>query len=261
MQDVAERLDNQARAGSASHVQNGKLFLMTAEEVVAELQSLGNPQTKKTWMNHGAKEPCFGVKIEDMKKILKREKKNYPLALDLYDTGIADAMYLAGLMVDDSKMTEGDLEKWLANAAPGWVADFTVPWVAGSSQHARPLALKWIASKESLTAAAGWSTYSSYISITPDDKLDMTELTELLAQVRNTIHGQPDNVKSAMNQFVTFVGCYVAPLTPLAVETANAMGTVMVERSGNCKLTSAAEQIGKFAARGAIGRKRKSAKC
>jgi hypothetical protein len=32
-------------------------------------------------MNHGAKEPCFGVKIEDMKKIQKRVKMNYALAL------------------------------------------------------------------------------------------------------------------------------------------------------------------------------------
>ena len=41
---------------------------MTAKDIVAELTELGNAQTKKTWMTHGAQEPCLGVKVEDMKK-------------------------------------------------------------------------------------------------------------------------------------------------------------------------------------------------
>ena len=66
--------------------------------------------------NHGVKEPIFGVKIEDMKKIQKRIKKDYQLALDLYDTGIYDAMYLAGLIADDAKMTKKDLQHWVDKA-------------------------------------------------------------------------------------------------------------------------------------------------
>lgn len=234
---------------------------MTAQDIVAELESLGTPQIKKIWMNHGAQEPCFGVKVEDMKKILKRVKGNHQLALDLYDTGIADAMYFAGLLVDDSRMSEADLEKWLRGAKTGWVADFTVPWVAGSSPHARPVALKWIDSNDEKTAAAGWGTYSSLMSITPDVDLDLDEITSLLKRVETTIHGRSDRVKSAMNQFVTFVGCYVQPLHERALETARSIGAVTLEQKGNCKLSAAADQIAKFAARGAIGRKRKSAKC
>ena len=113
---------------------------MTAKDIVAELKKLGNAQTKKTWMTHGAQEPCFGVKVEDMKKIQKRVKMDYQLALDLYDTGIADAMYLAGLIADDAKMTKKDLQKWIQGASWGMVAEFTVPWVASASPHgsARP---------------------------------------------------------------------------------------------------------------------------
>src|SRR2546429_9802202 len=81
---------------------------MTAKDIVAELRKLGTEQTKKMWMTHGAQEPCLGVKVEDMKKIQKRVKMDYQLALDLYDTGIADAMYLAGLIADDAKMTRSD---------------------------------------------------------------------------------------------------------------------------------------------------------
>ncbi len=234
---------------------------MTAQEIVAELEALGNPQTKKMWMNHGAQEPCFGVKIEDMKKILRRVKGNHQLALDLYETGIADAMYFAGLLVDDSKMTEADLEKWLSGAKEGWVADYTVPWVAGSSPHARPISLRWIESTEEKTASAGWGSYSSLMSITEDANLDLDEITSLLKRVENAIGGQPERVRSAMRQFVTFAGCYVLPLHEEALATARAIDKVSIQQKGNCKVTPVADQISKFVARGAIGRKRKSAKC
>ncbi len=235
---------------------------MTVKEVVAELETYANPQTKKTWMNHGAKEPCLGVKVEDMKKIVKRVKMDYQLALDLYDTGIADAMYLAGLIADDAKMTKKDLQKWIENATNfGWIAQFAVPWVASGSPYGREVALEWMDSKVEITAAAGWQTYSSMIAITDDAKLDQAEIKLLLERVANTIHEQPNDVKQVMNSFVIPVGCYFIPLHDLAVETGTRIGKVSVELVGSCKMPFAPESIQKFAARSPIGKKRKSAKC
>src|SRR4051812_7039158 len=156
---------------------------MTAKEIVAELKKLGNAQTKKMWMTHGAHEPCLGVKIEDMKKIQKRVKMDYQLALDLYDTGIADAMYLAGLTADDAKMTKKDLQKWVENATWGMVAEYTVPWVASASPHGRELALQWMESEEEAICSAGWQTYSSMVAIKEDANLELGEIKSLLQRV------------------------------------------------------------------------------
>ena len=81
----------------------------TAAMIVKELEPLGLASIKKVLRNHGAQEPVFGVKIEELKKFQKSIKTNYQLALDLYDTGIYDAMYLAGLVADDARMTKADL--------------------------------------------------------------------------------------------------------------------------------------------------------
>src|SRR5450432_351596 len=174
---------------------------MTAEDIVAELEKLGNAQTKKSWMTHGAQEPCLGVKVEDMKKIQKRVKMDYQLALDLYDTGIADAMYLAGLIADDAKMTKKDLQKWIEGASSDWVAEYMVPWVASASPHGREIALKWIESKDETIASAGWQTYSSMTAIKADADLDLAEIELLLQRVAASIHHQPNRVKMAMNSF------------------------------------------------------------
>jgi len=234
---------------------------MTAKEIVAELKKLGTAQTKKMWMTHGAKEPCLGVKVEDMKKIQKRVKTDYQVALDLYDTGIADAMYLAGLIADDARMTKKDLQRWIEGASWGMVAEYTVPWVASAGSHGRELALKWIESRDEAIASAGWQTYSSMVAIKEDADLDLAEIKSLLQRVAKSIHQQPNRVKYVMNGFVIAVACHVKPLHKLAVDTANGIGKVAVDLVGECKIPFAPDHIKKFEARSPIGKKRKSPKC
>jgi 3-methyladenine DNA glycosylase AlkD len=234
---------------------------MTANDIVAELKTYAKEHTKKMWMKYGAQEPCIGVQVADMKKIQKRVKMDYQVALDLYDTGIADAMYLAGLIADDAKMTKKDLQKWVENATWGMVGEYTVPWVASSSPHGREMALKWMASKDEAIVSSGWATYSSLVAIKDDAELDLAEIKKLLGRVKESIHEQPNRVKYVMNGFVIAVGCFVKPLHKLAVDTAKAIGKVSVELIGDCTIPFAPDHIKKFEARSAIGKKRKSPKC
>src|ERR1700682_5317331 len=170
---------------------------MTTKEILAELKPLGSDSYKKVIFNHGVKEPCFGVKVGDLQKIQKRIKKDYQLALDLYDTGGYDAMYLAGLIADDAQMTKKDLQNWVKKANPA-LASFTVPWVAAGSRHGRELALDWIKSDKELVAGAGWATLSSLVATREDAELDLSELKQLLQQVQQTIHQAPNEVRKHM---------------------------------------------------------------
>jgi 3-methyladenine DNA glycosylase AlkD len=235
---------------------------MTAEEIVEELERLGTSSYKKVLLNHGVQEPFFGVKIEDLKKIQKRIKKDYQLALNLYDTAIYDAMYLAGLIADDPKMTRKDLLHWVERANCTMLSEYIVPWVAAGSSHGPDLALEWMEAKQEGVAAAGWVTLSSLVAIKDDAELDLTKLKQLLQRVQKTIHQQPNRVRYGMNGFVIAVGSYVQPLTDLARQTAEKMGQVSVDMCGTaCKVPSALEYIQKVEKRGAIGKKRKTAKC
>ena len=61
---------------------------------------------------------------------------------------------------------------------------------------------------------------------------------------------------------VIAVGSYVRDLTDLALRTATNLGTVTVDMGETeCKVPSASEYIRKVRLRGAIGKKRKTAKC
>jgi len=235
---------------------------MTANDIVEELRSLGSPAIKKVLMKHGAREPFFGVKVEQLQKIRKRIGVNYQLAIDLYATGNYDAMYLAGLIADDAMMTKKDLQKWLDGATSHTICGYTVPWVAAGSKHGWELALKWIESPKEQIAAAGWATLGSIVSVTPDEDLDLAGLEKLLGRVAKTIHGERNRVRYCMNGFVIAVGSYVAPLADTAVKTAKAIGRVSVDMGATaCNVPLATEYIAKTRARGSLGKKRKSAKC
>ncbi|MBI2804504.1 MAG: DNA alkylation repair protein [Planctomycetes bacterium] len=235
---------------------------MSATEILDELKSLGSESIKKTLLRHGAREPVFGVKVEHLKLIQKRIKMDHALALDLYKTGNSDAMYLAGLIADDAKMTKKDLQTWVEAAYWPWLSEYTVPWVASSGPHGREMALKWMESKSESIASSGWATYGSLVGIKDDADLDLAEIKKLLERVRTTIHDQPNRVRYCMNGFVIAVGCFVKALTGIAVETAKSVGTVSVDMGGTaCKVPCAPDYIKKVKDRGTIGKKRKSAKC
>ena len=108
---------------------------MTTNEILKELEEYGNEQTKKTLLKHGAKEPFYGVKVQDLKKILKKTKKNHELSLELYATGNYDAMYLAGLMADENQISKEQLETWLDKAYWSYLCEYTVPWIAAETEY------------------------------------------------------------------------------------------------------------------------------
>ena len=212
--------------------------------------------------NHGIKEPCFGVKIGDMKKIQKRVKKDYQLALDLYDTGNYDAMYLAGLIADDARMTRQDLQRWAEKACTGALPGTTVAWVAAGGPYGWEMALNWIESSKSHIAATGWSTLSCLVALKEDSELDLSRLKELIDQVQLTIHQAPDAARYAMNGFIISVGSYVKSLTEYAIRAGNTIGPVTADLGNNqCRIPFAPDYIRKVEQHGKIGKKRKTVKC
>lgn len=235
---------------------------MTLEELMQKLEELGSEQTKKTYLNHGAKGTFYGVKVGDLKKLLKYVKKDQELALALYNTGNHDAMYLAGLSVKPKLMEKETLQDWVKNANWYMLAEYTVASVAAESNYALELAREWMKSDAEMTAVAGWSTYSNYLSITPDEELDLEEIRSLLKQVETTIHSEKNRVRYVMNNFVICVGAYVVDLYEEAIRVADIIGKVHVDIGNTaCKVPMASDYIKKIEQRDKIGVKRKTCIC
>lgn len=235
---------------------------MTVNEVMLELETFGNEQTKKIFKRHGAREPFFGVKVGDLKKIVKKVKKDHELSLALYETGNSDAMYLAGLIADENKITKEQLQDWAEKAYWYMLSEYTVAWVAAESPYAYELGMEWIESDDERIASAGWATLSNLVTLKNDEDLDIKKLDNLLVRISKTIKHAPNRVRYTMNGFVIATGTAVAELTERAIEIGKVIGKVDVKMGGTaCKVPSSPEYIEKNKKMGRIGKKKKVARC
>lgn len=235
---------------------------MTTAEIMTELQARGDEKIKNIFLKHGIREPMFGVKIEYLKDIQKKVKKNQRLALELYATGNADAMYLAGLIAEDEKFSREELQTWVVQALSHNISEYIVPWVTAGNAQGYQLALGWINDNREHVTAAGWATLAAWVALKPDAQLDLPALKELLNRVVQTIHTAGNRVRYTMNNFMICTGVYVAALHKEAIEAARKAGVVTVDMNGTaCKVPDAIAAIAKVEARGGLGKKKKTVKC
>lgn len=236
--------------------------MITLKEINGFLKKYGDPQTKKTHISHGAKEPLYGVKVGDLKKILKLTGKNHELSLQLFATGNSDAMYLAGLMADEKRITKEQLTDWVEKAYWYYLSEYAVPWVTAETDFGFELGLEWIESDKEHIASAGWATLSSFASINTDESLDLQTYSELLDYVSKKIHLSQNRVKYTMNNFVIATGCFISALCPKALRIAGEICKVTVNMNGtSCKVPLAETYIQKVIDKQRVGLKKKTARC
>lgn len=235
---------------------------MDVKEVMLRLEKLGSESTVKTFRRHGADGEMFGVKVADLKKVLRDIKGEQQLALKLWDTGNSDAMYLAGLTADGAQMTKTQLNQWAKSAWWYMLSEYAVPFVAAEHPDCFAIARKWIGSRTESIATSGWCTYAGGMSVRPDDQLDLPEIEELLELVAEKIDSAPGRVRYCMNGFVICVGSYVKPLLKSAKKVAKQIGKVDVDMGDTaCRVPLAAEMLKKVESMKRVGTKRKTVKC
>jgi hypothetical protein len=235
---------------------------MELNEIMSELESLGNERTKKIYMSNGAKEPVFGVTISAMKPIFNRVKYNQLLAEELYATENYDAMYLAGMIAEPKKMSAEDFDRWIEGAYFYMISDYIVAVTLAETDIAFSVADRWIDSGKELTMSAGWSCYNWLLGTRKDSEFDKDKLLSMLYRVRDKIHSQPNRTKYAMNNFIMAVGISYLSLLEEAMKVAREVGKVEVYMGKKlCSTDVAIEYIQSETDKGRLGFKRKNVRC
>jgi hypothetical protein len=193
--------------------------------------------------------------------VLKAAGKDDALARALWDSGVPDARYLAGLMIDPRRMDAALLQRWADEADWSMLTESTVPWVAAESPHGLELAARWVDDPRTTVAAAGWATWSSLVSLLPDATLPLDALTALLHRVEHGVHTAPNRLRYCQNSFVINVGVYVAPLRTEALRVAHQIGVVQVDVGDtDCAVPLATAYIHRCLERGEP-KKKKTVRC
>ena len=233
-------------------------------DVIAALKSKGSEKTQATYVRHGMPaEKVLGVSVADLKPITKQIKGKQVLIQGVFETGIMDAMYLAGMVADGSLLSPEQLGAW-ADLARGMnmVAEYSVPWIVLDHPQRHEIAASWIDSGDDHRATIGWTVLSGMVATEPDSALDLDLLRSRMAQAVRDIPSSPDRLKLAMNSYVIAVGCYVAYLNTEAKQAAREIGKVTADMGKTaCKVPDAIAAIEKVESAGRLGKKRATMRC
>lgn len=233
---------------------------MTKAEAMSWLEANGTESIRNVLRKHGAPDNILGVKVGDMKILMKQSGKDHALALELYRSGNPDAQYFAGLIAHPAKMDRNELQYWGEHASWHMISDYSVAWNAAESAYAVECGLNWIDTGTELLASAGWCTLAYRSQLAVDVDPDLYKM--LVGRVQQKLHQSPSQVRYSMNGFLIAAGSSLPFLTALCKETARALGKINVYMgSTSCKVPEAVTYIDKAIARGSYTKRKKTVKC
>ena len=90
--------------------------MVSVDEVLVSLTAKGRPDQLEGMARYGIViKGRLGVSVPDMRAIAKWIGKNHELALDLWETRVPEARIVASMVDDPRKLTEAQMEEWVAS--------------------------------------------------------------------------------------------------------------------------------------------------
>ncbi len=223
------------------------------DEVLKEISNLRNERMKKIYLSNGIKEPVYGIPTKDLKPLSKKYKNNYELALELFNTNIYEAMYLACWITDIKKMTKSNFEDWINKSYCRFIGDYSVAVTLAESPLVFEIANIWINSDNDIKASAGWYAITWHLGVKKDNEIDLELMEELLRQASKEVYNSKGIVLDAISQFIMTLGISYLPLHEKAY--------ILAKEISKLDENYAYNEISKFSEKNRLGFKRKNVRC
>lgn len=193
---------------------------MTTDDVLAELEALGDPKRRAFNIKHGAGENQFGVKTGDIRKLAKRLKRDTTFALELWDTGNSDARMLAILFMKPAALSIEVLDRLVRSVQYDWVADWLNNYIVKKHPAAESTREAWMASDDPMAARAGWNLTSVRI----EKDAEGLDLAALLDRLEAEMGGAPPAAQWTMNFALVNIGIHHPAHRARALAIGEALG-------------------------------------
>lgn len=175
---------------------------------MAKLESLGNESVRKMNAKNGSGDNQFGVKMGDIRPIAKEIKANPELAKQLWKTGNWDARLLATLLMKPKQLTPEELDEmvqsvpYIESGMISQLGDWLTSYVVKQHPQKEELRQKWMTSKDTMRARAGWSLTAERIVKNPEG----LDIPALLDRLENEMGKENAMVQWTMNYALAEIG-------------------------------------------------------
>ncbi|WP_139491870.1 DNA alkylation repair protein [Brevibacillus dissolubilis] len=205
---------------------------MQVRQIIAQLEQWADPRSVEVWKRLGLstrEEYVYhGVAITRLKQLAKQLGNSHELSFQLWHSKVRDAMMLATLLDEPSKVTREQLESQVYDLDFWDVSDKFCSELAVKTPYSRELISLWLTSDDEIVRRC------AYMMIKDEAKKvqgagHLAFFLPHLRLIRETIHQEQNWVKEGMLYALIAIGSINLVLNQLAVRVAREIGKVKVE--------------------------------
>ncbi|MGB1016793.1 MAG: DNA alkylation repair protein [Nannocystaceae bacterium] len=194
--------------------------MTTKQQVLEQLEALGDSKRRAYNAKNGAHDNQFGVKNGDLRKLAKKIKTDHKLARELWATGNLDARMLAILIVKPKMLSADELDAMVRSLTFAWVADWLNNYLVKKHPEREALRKRWIADDNPWVARSGWSLTAVRVKEAPDG----LDLKGLLDRLEGELSGAAPPAQWTMNGTLVAVGIHSPEHRERAMAIGEALG-------------------------------------
>ena len=188
------------------------------KEIILRLKSQANPENVAGMARYGINSHnTLGISMYTLREMARTIPKNHTLAMELWDSGIHEARILASLVDEPDKVTDEQLERWVADFDSWDIVDQVSALIA-QTPYVIPKIHQWSTRDEEFVKRAAFSLIAE-ISFY-HKKMSDAEFEQFFPVIVRAAIDERNFVKKAVNWALRNIGKRNKFLNKRAIEVA-----------------------------------------
>jgi len=193
--------------------------MASVDAVLERLRSKARPDQLEGMARYGiAVERRLGMSVPDMRKIAKELGQDHNLALELWNTGIAEARITAAMIDDPKKLTEKQMEDWVKDINSWDICDQVCMNLFEKTPLAWRKIIEWSDREEEFVKRAAFALIACLAW--HDKAVEDERFIGLLPVIMQGANDERNFVKKAVNWALRNIGKRNLNLNKAAINTA-----------------------------------------
>jgi len=199
--------------------------MATLDEVLDNLNKKAKPDQLEGMARFGiVGDQRMGVSVPDMRKVAKEIGKDHQLALELWDTGIPEAMIVAGMVAEPDKLTESQMEDWVVDINSWDICDQVCMNLFEKSAYVEQKIYEWSEREEEFVKRTAFALIAC-LAWHDKDASDQA-FTKYFPVIKNGSTDDRNFVKKAVNWALRNIGKRNIELNQAAIQVAREIQAV-----------------------------------
>lgn len=199
--------------------------MISTIEILQELQSKARPDQVEGMARFGmTSHRRLGVSVPNMRKIAKESGNDHNLALELWKTGIPEAMIIASMIDEPEKLTETQMEDWVKDISSWDVCDQVCMNLFDKNPLAWKKIIDWSGREEEFVKRAAFALIACLA--VHDKTAEDENFIKLFPVIKREAIDERNFVKKAVNWALRNIGKRNLNLNKEAIKTAKQIRTI-----------------------------------